>query len=349
MGHMKKYKCPRCLVTSFVIRYGYRGRIIRLFCNKCNKSFSFNPYFLDKKSIVSDHLDGLSFRALANKYNISHMKAWRICEEELRKLPNNNQFTFNYCNRFSNIYVFDGKYFNVASDKYNWVLLWGFDYFRHDIPVFTLAPSESCQSWAKYFSYFRILECFPQLVVCDDNINLKMAARSRFPGCKIQTCYNHFKENIRRDLHIRSDKTNQYRDFMNRIESVLDSSNKLADDTFNHWMFCLFRDYNNDPIALSVLTNIERYKSELLAYRSIPKAPLTSNLIEGFNSHLEGRLQKLRSFQTIEYARLWFNGYVLKRRFTKFTDCSPKFRYLNGKRGVDLTKKERVDLPLYFT
>ena len=101
-------------------------------------------------------------------------------------------------------------------------------------------------------------------------------------------------------------------------------------------------------ITLIILPLTSKYKSELLAYRSIPQALLTSNLIEGFNSHLEGRLQKLRSFQTVKYARLWFNGYVLKRRFTKFTDCSPKFRYLNGKTGVQMTKKERVDLPLLF-
>ncbi len=348
MGYMKKYKCPICFLTKYVIRKTKRKLSILYFCKVCKKYFSINTCWPDKKSILSDHLDGLSFRALANKYSISHMKAWRICEDELRRLPNNNQFTFNFCNRFSHVFVFDGKYFNVASDRYDWVLLWGFDYFRHDIPVFTIAPSENYQSWSKYFSYFRIINCFPKLAVCDDNINLKMAARSQFPAVKIQICYNHFKENIRRDLHIRSDKTNQYRDFMRRIESILDSSCKLSDETFNHWFFALYRDYKNDPVCLTILTNIEKYKRELLAYRGIPQAPLTSNLIEGFNSHLEGRLEKLRSFQTVEYARLWFNGYILKRRYTKFTDCSLKFRYLNGKRGVDQTKKERVDVPILF-
>lgn len=348
MGYMKKYKCPKCKSTQFVIRKTKRKQSILYLCKSCTKYFSVNTCWINTKQILSDHLDGLSFRALANKYNISSMKAWRICEEGLMRLPNNNQFTFNYCSRFSNTFVFDGKYFNVASDKYDWVLLWGFDYFRHDIPVFILSPSEGYQAWSKFFFHFRLLKHHPQLMVVDDNYNLKLAARKHFPAVKIQTCYNHFKENIRRDLHIRSDKTNQYRDFMNRIESILNSSNKLSDDTFNHWMFCLYRDYKQDPICLSILTNIEKYKQELLAYRNIPQAPLTSNLIEGFNSHLEGRLQKLRSFQTVKYARLWFNGYVLKRRFTKFTDCSPKFRYLNGKRGVDLTKKERVGLPLLF-
>lgn len=276
------------------------------------------------------------------------MKAWRICEEELRKLPNNNQFTFNYCNRFSHIFIFDGKYFNVATDKNDWVLLWGFDYFRHDIPVFIVAPSENYQSWSKFFFYFRLLNHHPQLLVCDDNTNLKMAARSRFPAVKIQTCYNHFKENIRRDLHVRSDSGKQYKKFMTKVESILSSSQKLSDETFNHWLFCLYRDYQHDPVCLQVLTNIEKYKAELLAYRRIPQAPLTSNLIEGFNGHLEGRLQKLRSFQTVKYARLWFNGYILKRRYTKFTDCSLKFGYLNGRTGVSMTKKEQIDLPLLF-
>ncbi|MCL5073911.1 MAG: hypothetical protein M1308_23920, partial [Actinobacteria bacterium] len=71
------------------------------------------------------------------------MKAYRICEEELKKLPDNNRFTFNFCNKFSQIFVFDGKYFNIADKECGYVLLWGIDYFRHDIPVFTLAPSEN--------------------------------------------------------------------------------------------------------------------------------------------------------------------------------------------------------------
>jgi len=345
---MKKFRCPVCLLTKNVVRQRKRGISIVYLCKLCKKYFSINTHWLDKKSILYDHLDGLSFRSLANKYKMSHMKIWRICHEELEKLPNNNQFTFNYCNRFSNIFVFDGKYFNVAESDHDWVLLWGFDYFRHDIPVFTIAPSENYQSWAKCFSYFRILNCYPELLVCDDNINLKMAARSRFPSCKIQTCYNHFKENIRRDLHVRSSVGKQYKNFMKRVESILDSSNKLSDETFNRWLWTLYRDFKGDSLCLQILTNIEKYKTELLAYRNIPQAPLTSNIIEGFNSHLEGRLQKLRSFQTVEHARLWFNGYILKRRQTKFTDCRGKFSYLRGKTGVQMTKKERVILPLYF-
>lgn len=345
---MKKYKCPKCHITSSVIKQRKRKTSLVFLCKKCSNYFSINTYFLDKKSILNDHIDGLSFRKLAVKYSISKSLAWEICHEELKKLPNNNQFTHKYCNRFSKIFLFDGKYFNVATERYDWVLLWGIDYFRHDIPVFTIAPSENYQSWAKCFSYFRILDCQPELLVCDDNINLKMAARARFPGVKIQTCYNHFKENIRRDLHVRSDVGKQYKIFMKKIESILNSSHKLADHTLNDWMYCLYRDYKHDPVCLNILTNIERYKTELLAYRGISQAPVTTNLIEGLNGHLESRLFALRSFQTINYARLWFNGYILKRRFTKYTDSRGKFRFMKGKSGLMMTQKQDVVLPTYF-
>lgn len=344
---MKKYTCPYCLSTQFVIRKTRRGDSVRFFCKSCLKYFSVSIRWLDHKMILYDHLEGLSFRSLGVKYGMSHMKAWRICESELKKLPDNNQFTYRYCSRFSKIFLFDGKYFPVADSKYHWVLLWGIDYLRHDIPVFTVAPAESYHTWGRFFSYLRILELHPHLLVCDDHTGLKMAARNAFPGTKIQTCYNHFKENIRRDLHIRSDEGKQYRDFMNRIESII-SSQKISEHTFHTWLFSLYEDYRHDPLCLQILTNIQRYEQELLAYRGIHLAPVTTNLIEGMNGHLQARLQKLRSFQSIQYAKLWLNGYILKRRMTKYTDTRGKFKLLRGKTGVQMTQKQGVVIPSYF-
>jgi hypothetical protein len=293
---------------------------------------------------LSDHLDGLSFRDLSRIHSVSPMKAWRICESELRKLPNNNQFTFNYCSQFSTTFVFDGKYFNIANQDYDWVLLWGVDYFRHDIPVIFVAPSESYQAWSKFFFYFRIITHYPQLVVCDDNTNLKMAARHHFPSVRIQTCLNHFKENIRRDLRVRTDDT--YKPFMERIEDIF--KEKLNDDSMDKKLFALYRDYQCDPVAVSILTTISRYRPELTGYRGVHQSPLTSNIMEGLNAHLEARLIRLCSFQSPIHAKLWMNGYILKRRMTEFTDCKGKFKYLNGKTGVQMTKKPDVILPRYF-
>jgi len=300
MGHMKKYKCPSCLSTQTVVGFGRRKKVLRYYCKTCQKHFSVNPCFVNRKLILSDHLDGVSFRALARKYRLSPMTAWRICEEQLKRLPNNNQFTFNYCLRFSDTFIFDGKYFNVAGYDHDWVLLWGIDYFKHDIPVIWVAPSESYHSWSKFFFY--------------------------------------------RELKVRSNNT--YRVFMARVETVL--SDKLSDAVLTQKLFNLYRDYREDPVAVSVLTNIQRHLPELTGYRGIPHSPVTSNMIEGINSHLETRLFGLRSFQSITHARLWFNGYVLKRRLTKFTDCRGKFRSLNGKCGVELTKKPGIDIPRLF-
>ena len=131
-----------------------------------------------------------------------------------------------------------------------------------------------------------------------------MAARSCFPAVKIQTCFNHFRENIRRDLRIRSDNT--YKDFMRRIEGVFDA--KYNDGALNKKLYLLYQNYHHDPVCLSVLLNIEKYKGELLGYRNIHQAPVTTNLIEGMNAHLESRLVSLRSFQSVNHAKLWFNG-----------------------------------------
>ena len=134
--------------------------------------------------------------------------------------------------------------------------------------------------------------------------------------------------------------------FMRRIEAVL--TEKLNDEAMNRLLQSLYRDFHEDPDTLSVLTNIERYRTELTGYRGVPGSPVTTNIIEGFNSHLEARLQAIRSFQSVSYAKLWMNGYVLKRRYALYTDCRGKFRSLNGKSGVQQTKKPEIDLPPLF-
>ena len=145
-------------------------------------------------------------------------------------------------------------------------------------------------------------------MVCDDNANLKLAARNTFPGVSIQTCYNHFKEAIRRNLRVRSDPT--YKPFMVRIEDIL--SEKINDNAMNKKLFALFTDYHHDPICLAVLTNIQKYMPELLGYRAITNAPFTTNLMESFNSHLEARLFSLQHFNSVKHAKLGSMATYLK-------------------------------------
>lgn len=277
-------------------------------------------------------------------YELSPTSCYRICHDYLLSLPSSNSVTRTYCSRFSPVLMVDGKHIQVKGYTSRIPLLWGIDYFKHDVPFFVLAPSESYSAWATYMRYFRTVSHRPQLVVCDDNQNIKLAARSTFPSVRIQTCINHLKENIRRQLSIRTDE--KYRPFFIRLSSLL--SQKLSPHTFVYWASLLVRDYGNDPVIMNILTHMHAIQHELHAYRGIPQAPLTTNLMESFNSHLESRIFSIKGFESFTHARLWLNGYILKRRETPYRECTGKFRFLNGKTPLSQTIKHGLVLPSYF-
>lgn len=241
--------------------------------------------------------------------------------------------------------VVDGKYVNVKGYEQKIPLLWGLDYLSHDIPVFTLAPSESYQSWLKYFGYLKSIRYPLQIVICDDNENIQSAAKYIFPNILIQICHNHFLENIRRDLSVRTEE--RYRSFVLDLKQEL-FSRKLTRMDFQKRAFRLVKKYEGNNVALLYLLRIEKRFPELTAASLIPNAPATTNIIESFNSHLQARLKSIKAFQSFQGAQKWLNGYILRRRFRKFTDCGRKFRFLNGKTSISRTLKKGAVLPLLF-
>ena len=132
------------------------------------------------------------------------MTAFRRCHRGLKNLPDNLDVTLRLCNRYCGYLVFDGKYINVKGYERVAVLLWGIDFLTHDPLHFTLAPSENYLACRNYFASLRRINYPLQYLVCDDNDAIKMAARFIYPKVIIQTCLNHYLENIRRDLNIRS-------------------------------------------------------------------------------------------------------------------------------------------------
>jgi hypothetical protein len=96
------------------------------------------------------------------------------------------------------------------------------------------------------------------------------------------------------------------------------------------------------------MLDIERRKDLLLGYHKRRKIPVTTNLIEGLNSHLDARVTGLKGFESFQHAKLWLNAYFLRRRTKKFTDCRGKFRRLNGKTSLEITKKSEVEIPNFF-
>lgn len=122
---MKKYKCPNCFSTTFVICKTKRGHSYRYFCKFCSKCFSVKMTPSPERLITLDHLNGLSFSVLGTKCFVSKMTAWRIVMSYFRKLIHNNLFTFTYCNRFSSVLVPDGKYVPIKGYSRDAVLFVG--------------------------------------------------------------------------------------------------------------------------------------------------------------------------------------------------------------------------------
>lgn len=224
-------------------------------------------------------------------------------------------------------------------------LLWGIDYLSHDLPVFDFAPSENYESWLKYFGYLKSIHYPLQIVVCDDNENIKIAAKYMFPNVLIQTCQNHFLENIRQDLQVRTEE--KYKFFVLDLKKEL-FSKKITRTDFQHRALKLFKKYTGNDVAVNYLVKIEKNFDELTASSLIPGAPRDTNLIELYNSHLQARLKSIKGFKSFTSAEKWLNAYVLRRRFRAFRDCSRKFRYLNGKTSISQTCKKEAVLPLLF-
>lgn len=156
----------------------------------------------------------------------------------------------------------DAKYINVKGYEDKLAFLWAVDYFKHDFPVITLAPSESYQSWGRFFSYFRIINRHYDIVVCDDNVSIKMAALKMFPNVRIQTCYNHLKESYRRTLKVRSTET--YRHFMRIVESALTTATRIPISEVHRRLRIAFDEYKDDEIALSILMDLKKERKNCL-------------------------------------------------------------------------------------
>ena len=298
--------------------------------------------------LLKGYLDGLPLRKIADQVKLYPPTVYRRCLSQLRSLPRDLEITRKSVDpsQYSGYLVFDGKYLPVKGYPEELVILWGADFLSHDLPHFLLAPSENYQACLSYFSSIKALGYNLRLLICDDNDAIKMAARYIYPDASVQTCQNHFLENVRRDLNIRSDQT--YQDFYFHLEGVL--KEKFDPFEFNLRLTEIFKEFKgetNERVSNWIGVFL-KFKEELLAYQKFPGSPWTTNLIEAYNSHLEGRLKTIKGFQSYHSADLWLNGYVLKRRLKPFTDCEEPFKHLNGKCSLQNVLKNGQKLPLIF-
>lgn len=215
-------------------------------------------------------------------------------------------------------------------------VLYGIDYLTHDIPTYIFSVAENYQTCFSFFQSLKLLLYPLQAVVCDDNINIYQAAQKVYPGCTIQLCHNHYKETIRAALSVRTDP--MYVPFMRAIEYVFEK--RRSKEEFQVLAGKLVHRYKEDIRCMNVLADIQRRLPLLTGYMQQKHIPRTTNLIESFNSHLEGRLKTIKGFESFKHADAWLNAYFVKRRLTQFTSCGKQFKYLNGKTSLEETMKD---------
>lgn len=275
-------------------------------------------------------------------YNISAPTAYRKCLKELETLPHCADITRSYCSRFCGILLVDGKYLKIKGYERKIPVIYGIDYLTHDIPTYILSPAENYQTCHNFFSSLRLLNYPLQAVVSDDNRNIYEAAQAVYPNVVSQLCHNHYKETIRQNLSIRTDSA--YYPFMKRIEELFEK--RRSREEFAHMASKIIYHYRHDSLCVSIMVDIANRLPQLTAYMYQKRIPRTTNLIESFNSHLQGRLKTVKGFESFAHADSWLNGYFLRRRLKPFTDCEKRFARLNGTCSIQHSLSNQSKLPL---
>lgn len=259
------------------------------------------------------------------------------------RLPENTWLSKEYCNRWSGMLHVDGKYIAVDGYEKKIPFIWSVDFLQHDFPVGILAPAESTEAFLKLFRLLKTIQYPLRVVIADDVEGLKIAAKHYYPKAKIQLCHTHYIENIRQLLHIRTDTT--YQHFFNSLikHVFTDPTNRTTrEDGLIH---VLEHRTNNDEILQSIVIDIAKKYDDLFAYESIPHCPKTNNIIECFNSHLNGRLKTIKGFASFHSASRWLNAYLIRRRTKPFTDCEGQFKKFNGTLPLQNSIKKQAPWP----
>ncbi len=289
-------------------------------------------------------MDGIPFRKLADEHGLSHAQVYARVIKEMDQLPTNTRLTYDYCNRFSGILVVDGKYVKVKGYKQKIPFIYGIDYLTHDIPVGILVPSESEEAFRKFFRLLKTCNYPLRMVVCDDVISaLNPGLKYHYPKAKIQLCQNHYIENIRQQLHVRTKNNHQH--FFNSLCKYVFREYKDDSQLDQSLRHVLTQRAKKDIQRQSIVMDVHKRRKELFTYKQIPNCPKDTNLIELFNSHMNARLKSIKGFQSLQSAKRWLNAYIIRRRTKPFTDCAGRFKKLNGKTSLEITIKKTVDWP----
>lgn len=340
----KNPKCPKCKNKTW--KKGKRRGKVKYQCQSCKHWFQINrsQEKVESKKLLVQHLSGISFRNLSEIHGCGVATAYRKVRKGLEELPTCIDVTRWYCQKFQGILLVDGKYVKVKKNTRKIPVLYGVDYKSHDIPHYRLTKAEDYLNCKRFFESLKLTDYPLQAVVCDDNNNIYNAAKYVFPNVVIQLCHVHFLRNAKYSLDLDANQYHQI--FYPALKKLLIEKRSRVD--FEKKASNLVKLFSSDEVCSRILIDLARKQPLLQGYLNRKGTPTTTNLIESMNSHLEARVKPLKGFESFKHADLWLNAYFLRRRTKKWTDCSGKFRHLNGKTSLEITKKPGIDVPIFF-
>jgi len=293
-------------------------------------------------------LDGVPFRKLGDEYGLSGKQVFLKVKKDIEALPRNHSLTTELCDpaRFCGFLIMDGKYIAVKGYDSKIPFIYGIDYLTHDIPYGNLFPAEDETSFYQFFQKLKELNYPLRAVIADDRKGLKSALLQHYPYARLQLCHTHYVENIRQLLNIRTDE--KYHHFFNSLRSRVFLAENL-EQVREGLMHVMLNRTDGNRMLENIVRIINERKDDLFAYLGIENCPNSTNLIELYNSHLQGRLKTIKGFESFVSARTWLNAYLVRRRTKTLTDCKAKFKHLNKHASLELTIKKQARWPDILT
>lgn len=237
----------------------------------------------------------------------------------------------------------DGKYVKVKGFEQKIPMIYGIDYLTHDIPFGSLFTAENEQSFSLFFEQLRDTGYPLRMVVADDVGGLKSALSKLFPLRPLQLCHTHYLENLRRLLKVRTEE--RYQHFFNSLVLHVFKKPRTDQEAMKGLQYVWQRHAKERRLLSNIVLDLRDRRDYLFYYLKRPECPRTTNLIESYNSHLQGRLKTIKGFQSFQSARTWLNAYLIRRRTKSLTDCSGKFRHLNKHASLEFTTKKQARWP----
>lgn len=291
------------------------------------------------------HVDGIPFRKLGDQLKLSGKQIFLKVKAAINLLIWNWQITLDLCDpkRFSGILIIDGKYVAVKDFKDKIPFIYAIDYLTHDIVHGDLFPAEDEMAFSQLFQKLYDLNYNIKIVVADDRPGIKQALNKVFPYAKLQLCHVHFLEKFRTALRVKTE--DRYRHFFNslRLHVFIEGTDEEKIDAgLEH---VLTNHAAHSPKLQDIIWEVKRRHEVLFNYLKVKDCPNNTNLIELYNSHLNGRLKTIKGFQSFESARRWLNAWMVRRRTKAFTDCDKKFKHLNKHCSLEFTIKKQALWP----